>query len=165
MLERNAGRLNYTKLIKILYIADREHYRKWGKTITGDSYYSMENGPVLSGLYSLIKGNYFDIHMQMSWDLFFEKKGYDVIFIRKKGRGYWFLSPSEMTLLDEMDRKFKHFSYSDLIRYTHDKERFPEVKWDKANGSSLPISEEDFLIRIKGKRKRKKTVPPDSISQ
>lgn len=38
LVERNGGRINYTKLIKLLYLADRKALINWGFTITGDSY-------------------------------------------------------------------------------------------------------------------------------
>ncbi|MCA6072137.1 MAG: SocA family protein [Endomicrobium sp.] len=47
-------RLNYTKLVKLLYISDRECLDKWGFAISGDSYHSMKQGPVLSRLYDFI---------------------------------------------------------------------------------------------------------------
>ena len=42
--------LNYTKMIKILYLVDRTSLAELGETITGDEFYAMDNGPVLSKL-------------------------------------------------------------------------------------------------------------------
>src|SRR4051812_2645038 len=43
------------KLLKLLYIADRESARETGQTITGDTPVAMEWGPVLSQTYYCIK--------------------------------------------------------------------------------------------------------------
>jgi uncharacterized phage-associated protein len=51
LLRMNAFRMNYLKAIKILYLADRESLACANQTMTGDSFVSMKNGPVLSGLY------------------------------------------------------------------------------------------------------------------
>lgn len=48
------GRLNYMKLIKLLYMLDRSALLDWGRTVTGDHYYSMKHGPVLSEVLDLI---------------------------------------------------------------------------------------------------------------
>ena len=36
MLKSRAGRMSYMKLIKLLYLADREALGRWGRSITGD---------------------------------------------------------------------------------------------------------------------------------
>jgi hypothetical protein len=48
------GKMKYLKLIKLLYILDREALLSWGRPVTFDSYVSMNNGPVLSNTYNLI---------------------------------------------------------------------------------------------------------------
>ena len=50
ILSKYQGKLNYTKLIKMLYLADRESMRQTGYPITGDNYVSMPRGVVLSGM-------------------------------------------------------------------------------------------------------------------
>lgn len=57
LLEKHGGRLNYTKLIELLYLADREMINQTGYPITGDSYCLVKNGPVLSRVYDLIRGD------------------------------------------------------------------------------------------------------------
>ncbi len=46
--------MSYMKLIKLLYLADREALARWGRPITTDSYVSMKHGPVLSEVLNLI---------------------------------------------------------------------------------------------------------------
>lgn len=47
--------LDAHKIAKILYFADREHLAKYGTSITGDTYYKMQYGPVPSTVYDIIK--------------------------------------------------------------------------------------------------------------
>lgn len=49
------GQSDFHKLFKILYFADRKHLKRYGTPIVGDEYISMENGPVPSVLYDLLK--------------------------------------------------------------------------------------------------------------
>lgn len=48
--------MKYIGLLKMLYIADRIALESMNQPITGDNYVSMDYGPVLSGIYDLIKG-------------------------------------------------------------------------------------------------------------
>jgi uncharacterized phage-associated protein len=43
------------KLFKILYFAEKQHLSEYGRTITGDTYIAMPNGPVPSFLYDVVK--------------------------------------------------------------------------------------------------------------
>lgn len=45
------------KLFKILWFADLEHLKQYGRSITGDTYVAMNYGPVPSALYDMVKGN------------------------------------------------------------------------------------------------------------
>ncbi len=56
LLSLDANRMAYVRLLKLLYIADREWLAEAGRTITGDEAVAMKNGPVLSQVYDLIKG-------------------------------------------------------------------------------------------------------------
>jgi hypothetical protein len=47
----------YIKLLKLLYLAERQAMVKWGDSISGDHFVSMPHGPVLSQTYDLIKGH------------------------------------------------------------------------------------------------------------
>lgn len=49
------NRMSYLKLIKLLYLLDREALLRWGRPVTTDRYVSMDNGPVVSRVYDLIR--------------------------------------------------------------------------------------------------------------
>jgi uncharacterized phage-associated protein len=48
-------RKDFHKIFKILYFSDREHLNMYGRTITGDKYIAMSDGPVPSNLYDIFK--------------------------------------------------------------------------------------------------------------
>src|SRR5215813_7148812 len=54
-LKLRGGRMSYLKLIKLLYLLDREALLRWGRPVTTDQYVSMDNGPVVSRIYNLIR--------------------------------------------------------------------------------------------------------------
>src|SRR6185312_10095771 len=47
-------RMHYLKLLKLMYLADREALLRWGIPISTDRYVSMDHGPVVSNTYTLI---------------------------------------------------------------------------------------------------------------
>jgi uncharacterized phage-associated protein len=44
-------------LSKVLFFSDRDHLRQYGRPVIGDSYIAMDNGPVPSRIYDIVKGN------------------------------------------------------------------------------------------------------------
>ncbi len=55
LLKMAGGQMSTIKLLKLLYIIDREALKRWEFPITFDRYVSMKLGPVLSNTYDLIK--------------------------------------------------------------------------------------------------------------
>src|SRR5437773_97003 len=47
-LFKSAGQINVLKLTKLMYLAERESYKRYGEPLTGDRLVSMDHGPVLS---------------------------------------------------------------------------------------------------------------------
>lgn len=54
LLQRNSSSMNYLKLIKLLYLADREALLRFGRPITTDCYILTSQGPSLSQVNDLI---------------------------------------------------------------------------------------------------------------
>ena len=55
------GSMNYMKLIKLLYLADRKALEEWARPISSDRYVAMKNGPVLSRVLNLIRSRVVDV--------------------------------------------------------------------------------------------------------
>jgi uncharacterized phage-associated protein len=47
--------MSYLRMLKLLYLADRESLKETGRTITGDRVVAMEHGPVPSCAYHLLE--------------------------------------------------------------------------------------------------------------
>ncbi len=52
---KNVPELTTYKLCKLLFLADKYHLVRYGRPITGDIYVAMEDGPVPSAVYDLLK--------------------------------------------------------------------------------------------------------------
>ncbi len=53
------GRINKMKALKLIYLADRYHLRKYGRLITNDLYFAMDYGPVPSSVKDLAEASDF----------------------------------------------------------------------------------------------------------
>jgi uncharacterized phage-associated protein len=146
ILQKYDFSLNYTKLLKLLYIADRECLDRWNFAISEDNYSAMEQGMVLSGLYDFIRGKADELS-QIKWDNCFYKDGYNLHsnYKYRENCSYDELSEAEREILDEVDKKYHSESWKYLVdEVVH---KFPEWEAveDKIGNSSLKIEKEKIL--------------------
>ena len=145
ILKKYKYRLNYTKLMKLLYLADKEALKESNRSISGDSYVCMKSGPVLSGLYDLIKGKHSDTGAQLAWNTRYSTDGYDLTanFDRLPEKK---LSPFEKRVMDKIDAKFHRKPYDYMINYVHNPDMCPE--WKDPGYTSVPLKVEDILKSV-----------------
>jgi uncharacterized phage-associated protein len=138
LLAKHGGKMEYIKLIKLLYFIDREALNLWGEPLTFDTYYSMDNGPVLSQTYNRLKPS-LDPEADTYWDHFISTSGFSVNLIAQGEVSK--LSRAVIELADRIYQQYGHMDRWDLIdNVCH---RLPE--WKNPHGSSIPISYEDIL--------------------
>lgn len=112
LINKAGDTLNYTKLIKLLYLADRLALERWERPISGDSYVSMNKGPVLSRTYELI--GYPD---ESFWHRHIETDGYDVKLVCTPDDDE--LNNAEIELLNEIHENYKDKDYGEMINICH----------------------------------------------
>ncbi|HYL73381.1 MAG TPA: Panacea domain-containing protein [Bryobacteraceae bacterium] len=141
-LRLRGGRMKYLKLIKLLYIADREALARWGRPISTDRYVSMREGPVTSNVYNLIVSEPMPSE-QSIWKTHIRTVAdWDVELISDPGNDE--LSRSETALLAEIFDQHGYKNRWDLVRETH---KFPE--WKDPGTSSTPITYREILRSLK----------------
>jgi uncharacterized phage-associated protein len=143
ILRKHGQRLNYTKLIKLLYLSDKEALKDTHQTITGDDYVCMDNGPVLSHLYDLIKGRCRDQKKQSLWDSRFLCSNYELIAATDRIPDDE-LSVFEKEILDRVDEQFKDYDFHKMIDYVH--HHCPE--WKNPRGTSVTLETREILKSI-----------------
>lgn len=136
LLKLNGGRLDYTKAIKLIYIADRMSLLENKIPISLDKYVSMDKGPVVSNIYDMIKG----ATDCVLWNEYIKTIGYN-INLRKDFEQFDLLSKNEKQMLVKVDAEFKRKSCWVIIDYMH--EHFKE--WEDPDGSSYNIEIEDIM--------------------
>ena len=139
----NGGELNVLHLIKMLYTADRTALVNWHRTITGDKFYSMKNGPILSRIYDLMCGKVFGADME-TWNAAFNPREGNMISLKSKEVDFGPLSKREMQILEKAFDKFKKVPVGQLVEFLH--KVLPE--WKNPGNSSAPINPRDILLNV-----------------
>lgn len=136
-LALRGGQMHYIKLVKLLYLADREALLRWGSPVTTDRHVSMDNGPVTSRILSLITED----RPKPIWSQFISAPlgEYEVKLLKDAPTDR--LSRAEEKLMREIFDQYGHRNRWDIIDNVMHK--LPE--WQDPQGSSIPIQIRDIL--------------------
>lgn len=140
-LDLHGGKMKYLGLLKLLYLADRIALKRLERPLSGDKYFSMDFGPVLSTTYDLIKNRPILEAIDI-WKKHIstrdESSNYVVELLTKPGDDE--LSEEEEEIIREVYRKCGNRDRFELAELTH---YLPE--WQDPHGSAIPIDIGDIL--------------------
>lgn len=102
LVRKNNGSYNVLFLVKALYQANRSSFVQYGRSITGDRFVAMKNGPNVSETYDLINGSKHakPEHLKC-WQQFIFREGKAVKTIAGSSPNMDCLSGREIKLLDD----------------------------------------------------------------
>lgn len=151
--------MKYLGLLKMLYIADRIALERMDWPITGDRYVSMKYGPVLSGVYDLIKGQPLDNALPI-WFQFISPRdsNFEVKLLEDPGNGE--LCEEEEEIIQEVYQTFGHLNPFDVAEWTHS---LPE--WQNPGDSQIPIVVEDVLRNVGKSREEIEEIDEDAVRE
>jgi len=142
--------LGITKLNKLLYYSDFEHYRLYGRSILGDDYMKMERGPVPRSSYNLFNANFKD-DIDSSLKQAIEVKPKIVIdFWRKcihakQKPDLSIFSESEIKVLEDIALNFKESLGTTLSRKSHDEKPWKETQENEIIDYKLGLDQPDSI--------------------
>lgn len=137
LLLQAGGSLPFIKLLKLLYLAERLSFQRYGVPLTGDHFVSMKNGPVLSETYDRIKG---EVQSRAGgWNSWVRDQADYLVGLPDDRQGttqddLGELSRSDVTVLQEVWQQYGGLDRWDLVKLTHE---LPE--WEHPGSSSVPI--------------------------
>ncbi len=148
---KNTKKLGRTKLFKLLYFWDYDHFKKFGTSITGFEYFTYPFGPVPEKLYDQVKHDklpenfkeHFIVTEDNKEDEADEYKRFKFHLKNKKIDLEW-LSPNEIKILEEVTLKFKYAIAKEMTEISH----LPNTPWAKTKeikGMFVPI---DYFLTI-----------------
>ena len=134
-LLKRGGRMSHLKLIKLLYLTDRENLTRYGFSISGDNAVSMDHGPALSTTLDFLNGC---VRSQPGgWeDWISDRENHEVSLAKQTDfDDLDELSQADLGTLNTIWDNFGHMSRWEVRDYTH--EHCPE--WENPQGTSNPI--------------------------
>ena len=139
VLERSGRRLEVMKLLRLLYLADREAVLQWGRSITTDCCVLMPHGPVLSQMAALIARGDDPRTAPSLWHTAISRPREDAVELQSDLEFHQ-LSDGERELLDGIVRRHGARSAWELLDLAR---QLPE--WRDPCGSAIPLGVQDIL--------------------
>ena len=118
-IQKAGGSINIMKLIKLMYIADRERIIKRGRPITFDDYLSLDLGPILSKTLDLAKHRTFLGTKRLWIQYVSEKKGRNVEMLQENCL-INVLSEAEIEDIEKTWADFGLYNQWGLAEWCHD---------------------------------------------
>lgn len=118
LLKMAGGRMKYIRLLKLLYLSDRQAFAELGRSITNDHYCSMKYGQVPSRAYYLVKGT--ATRVEGIWSHFINSpvdKNY--VELKKIPNNLKVLSESEVDIIRSVSMRYidkKDFDLADITK-------------------------------------------------
>lgn len=144
LFSQHGGQMGRLRLIKLLYIADRESLVERHRFISHDTFVAMDNGPVLSHTYNLLKGMTLE---SSQWDQYFQKVNlhWEMKMIQSPPRGL--LSRWEIAKLEDVSTKLADQDDYDLVSITHGFQEWIENAPPAKSCKTIPLRD---IIRAVG---------------
>lgn len=157
------GEVDKAKLIKLLYIADRDCFISLGYPITGDQQYAMKFGPVPSACLDSLNGIIQEYNIVFNYLHVSDNK---VMLKNNVPSDIPQLTKDELNILDGVIEKYGDISTSKLIGITHS---FPEWRDTFAENTSTLIPYE-LILKHYGKspeqyRYNRPVISPETSSR
>ena len=141
ILKLNNGRMDYMKLVKLLYNIDREAINEWVRPVTFDDFYSLPKGLVVSN--TLDKAEKPASISKTYWNRFIQTRGYENSLLPGTECGIDRLSPAEIRLIEKVYNAYKDKDQYEMESEHHNPDLFPE--YTNPNGSCIYTTYEKVL--------------------
>lgn len=142
LISLDGGRSNILKLVKLIYLCEREYLNRYDDSMFNDSVVTMKNGLVLSGIYDCIKDRA-SISPLFS-DFINTRNNNDISAkeITTRRDDYTSLSDADIDVINTVWSKFGSMDQWRLADYHH------ELKEWQNTSSSIPVSYKEILEAI-----------------
>jgi uncharacterized phage-associated protein len=149
----------YLGLMKLLYMAEKLSFEKFDTPVIGDRYVSMPKGPVLSGVYDLIKGQPVRNNPTALgiWSKYISQRNtntHEIKLLEDPGDDE--LCKNDEDVIREIYANKGHIDRFELVDYTH---QFSE--WEDPHGSSKDIFIKNILKDLKKNEAQIKLIESD----
>ncbi len=130
-----AHQMAYYRLLKLLYLADKEHLRLTGRPIIGGRLVAMDRGPLHSAVYNLVKKEH---PSYPDWSRFFRVEGRNIEMLANPGNLE--LSKREIQTLRELAEKLADRDDEELGTITHDLPEYTK-NYNRSTSTAIPLAD------------------------
>lgn len=141
------GKINKMKALKLIFLADRYHLRKYGRLVTNDSYVAMKLGPIPSTIMDIAEiDRFLNRNFKIYAEKYFKVTNNNNTLESIKNIDDNYFSDSDIEALDFSWNNFGHLDQWGISDFTHN---YPE--WEKhekairAGTKARDITLEDFF--------------------
>lgn len=154
----NDGVIEKLKLIKLIYLSERESLKQHHTPMLFDEFYSLPHGPICSATLNGIDGK-LDTNSESLWSEFIARNGNAVVAMKKFARkSLDAINEVEEKILDDIWRRFGNKTSSQLRNYSH--KNCPE--YFEISRGRMPITYREVMIAL-GFGESEATLVEDSI--
>ncbi len=128
----------FHSISKMLYLSDKLHLQDYGRLICGDRYIAMDNGPVPSAIYDMMKVAAKRRSIDVDWDEIIQeamevRHGREIV--PKRESNLDMLAESEIECIQKTLAEFGNKSFGELTDITHDS------AWDATDDNqTIPLA-------------------------
>lgn len=123
LVKYSGGEVDLYKLIKLIYLIDRESLKRRGHPVTFDRPYNLPLGPTPGHTYHLIWNPWDGAY----WSRSFSLPNKNIIRLLNNDTGEGELSQFEMNLISEVYEEFGNQSFKELKKYVHSLPEFDDL--------------------------------------
>lgn len=143
------GTINKMKALKLVWLSDRYHLRKYGRTITGDTYFALPYGPVASNTRDVLELSSFALsedELLYAQQYLKKQDKYDFTSLAEVDKSQ--LSKTDYIALGKIHQVYGSLSAFELSEISH---MFPEwLRFESALNAKISsremINMDDFFI-------------------
>jgi uncharacterized phage-associated protein len=129
--------LDKYQIVKLFYLADREHLARHGRPITYERYCALKYGPVASNTMDLLENDKHTFRkanidvLPFRTEVLRNEKGTPITYIREPYREVdtTLFSKSDLRVMDEILEEYGHLNFDELYNLTHSHEAYKKA-WE-----------------------------------
>ena len=145
--QANGGSVNKMKAIKLMWLADRLHLRRYGRMITEDSYFALPLGPVPSAARDILEENPFLNDIELEYGQEYLKSTDKFTYSALKLPDLNVFSQTDVETIQTVISKYNQFDHFQLSDMSHSFPEWAKFKsaLEKKIASRFDINPEDFF--------------------
>ncbi|MEM6724471.1 MAG: Panacea domain-containing protein [Bacteroidota bacterium] len=148
---KEGGKINKMKALKLIWLSDRLHLRRYGRPILNDTYFALTYGPIASNTKDLVEATDF---------LSDQEQSYRATFISTHSQYYYeSINNYDEKVFSKTDREimeivYQSFGKLNLFQLSEESHKYPEWKkfensLQSGNSSRFAMSYKDFFSNYK----------------